>query len=61
MSLVHPRRITRVQQKNKESINDYFSRFKQTNAKYLTVIPEYELVQMAAVDFDYGVWKNMIN
>jgi hypothetical protein len=51
--------LAKIQIKDKESINDYISRFRLMKAKCMTNIPEYELVQMGAAGLNYDVQKRM--
>jgi hypothetical protein len=53
--------LTKIQIKDKESINDYISRFRLMKVRCMTKIPDYELIQMVITGLNYDVRKRMFN
>ena len=53
--------LAKIQRFSNESIDNYISRFRQMKARCLTLIPEYELVQMAASGLNYAIRKKLVS
>jgi len=51
--------LASVRRRTHESIDDYLNRFRLLKARCFTVVPEHDLVEMAAGGLDYPVRKKL--
>jgi len=58
-SKISLKELASVRRRTHESIDDYLNRFRLLKARCFTIVPEHELVEMAAGGLDYSVRKKL--
>jgi len=58
-SKISLKELASVRRRSQESINDYLNRFRLHKARCFTIVPEHELVEMAAGGLYYSVRKKL--
>jgi len=58
-SKISLKELASVRRRTHESIDNYLNRFRLLKARCFTIVPEHELVEMAAGGLDYSVRKNL--
>jgi len=60
-SKISLKELASVKRSSSESIDDYLNRFRLLKARCFTIVPEHELVEMAAGGLDYSIRKKLDN
>jgi len=58
-SKISLKELTSIRRRMHDSIDDYLNRFRLLKATCFTVVPEHELVKMAASGLDYSIRKKL--
>jgi len=58
-SKINLKELASIRRRTHESIDDYLNRFRLLKVRCFTIVPEHELVEMAAGGLDYSVRKKL--